>query len=148
MPPKSASAQLVARLLASVRARDSVSAGSRVDVAAAAFHRTSDELTRWVGAGCCQALLARALKRAAVEHPGLAGLGLEIGSPPRLTGFPEGIEAHGGKEMRAGLEASLVVLYDLLGRLIGDDLTTKLAELSMTKDVPGAAQPPDGEHSA
>jgi hypothetical protein len=145
---KSPSAQLVARLLASLRAQRSDAPAAALDIAVAAFHRTSHELSRWVGVGGCQALLSRALKRAAAQHPGLSGIGLELGSPPHLTGLDEGVEAHGGKAMRAGLEASLVILYELMGRLIGDDLATKLAELSMTNGVPGAAQSPDGEPSA
>ena len=134
--------ELAARLVAHARQDGRASASGTVDAATTAFDRVSAELSRWMGTGGCAALLNKALRKAQDDHPALAGVGV-TGLPPRLHRWSESAEAQGAKEVAAGVEAALVALLDLLGRLIGDDLSTKLAEMSMTNDASDAAPSPD-----
>lgn len=138
------SARLVTRLLAGTRPKAGA-AGGPLDNVAAAFDRTSHELSRWLGSGGCHELLARALKQVAVRHPALSRITLTAGSHPHLNGLAESLEASGPVATSAGLEAALVALFELLGRLIGEDLSTRLAELAMTNGAPDGAHPHDTE---
>jgi hypothetical protein len=97
-------------------------------------------LCRSLGATGCDALLTQALRRARAGHPALSGLGIVGGPQPHLDRLAETVEAHGAKKVAAGLEAALVALFEQLNRLIGADLSTTLAELSMSNDVPDAAK--------
>ena len=134
---------LAARLIANARRGGRASASGAVEAAATAFDGLAAELCRWLGAGGCHALLARALVHAKADHPALAGLAIVGGSNPRLDQVAEGVQAHGARRVGAGLEAALVALLELVGRLIGDDLSVKLAELSMTNGVSDAAHHED-----
>jgi hypothetical protein len=132
---------LATRLLAHAR-RDGRASGG-VEAAATAFDGLAVELCRWLGAGGCHALLTRALVQAKAHHPVLAGLAITTGARPRLDLVTESVHSHGAKKVGAGLEAALVSLLELVGRLIGDDLSVKLAELSMANGGRGAANPED-----
>lgn len=131
---------LATQLIARARRSERESAGRADGAAATAFHGLSAELARWMGAGGCEAILTRALRQARAAHPVLADVGLASDPLPRLEGLDEAVQAHGAPEIAAGLEAMLVAMFELLGRLIGDDLSTKLVELSMSDDVPEAAK--------
>lgn len=48
-----------------------------------------------------------------------------------MGGVPETITAHGDAATAEALESMLVHLVELLGRLIGDDMATKLIERSV-----------------
>jgi len=132
---------LAARLIGRARKSGRTSATGGVGAVETAFHLVLAELSRWMGAVGCHALLAQALRKVRADHPALAGVGIVSGPVARLDRLSESVEAHGAKEIAAGLEAALVALLELLGRLIGDDLSTKLVEMSMTNDVPDAAKP-------
>jgi hypothetical protein len=98
-------------------------------------------LSRWVGPDGCHALFARALAEARTEHPALMQIQLRARSEPYLDGVAETIMAHGEAATGAGLESMLVRLIALLGRLIGDEMATKLIEQSLAASERGAATP-------
>ena len=112
---------------------------------ASALRLAVAELSRWVGTNGCHALLTRALRRATQEHPALASIQVLTNSGLALAGVEESIESNGPRVVAAALTATLVQLFALLGRVIGDDLTLKLAEQITADDIPGAAQGEDEE---
>jgi hypothetical protein len=130
---------LAARLIA--HAQENGRATGTVGALETAFHLISGELSRSMGAGGCRALLSQALRKARAGRPALTGVDVVAGPHARLDGLKESVEVHGAKQVAAGLEATLVALFELLSRLIGDELSTTLAEMSMTNDERGAAQP-------
>jgi hypothetical protein len=135
-PARALASQLIARAQRS--GRDS--ADRAQGAAATAFHALSHELSRWLGAGGCHALLTRALRQARTAHPALLDVEIASDSHLRLRGLDDAVEAHGAPALAAGVEAMLVATFELLGRLVGDDVSTRLVELSMSDDVPDAAK--------
>jgi hypothetical protein len=97
---------------------------------AAAADHLYRELSRWVGPDGCHALFTRALAEARSEHPSLDEIRLGVGSQPYIGGVAETIAAYGDATTAKSLESMLVHLVELLGRLIGDDMATKLIERS------------------
>lgn len=61
----------------------------------------------------------------------MAQVQLRARSDPYIGGVPETIMAHGDAATAEALESMLVHLIQLLGRLIGDDMATKLIERSV-----------------
>jgi len=88
------------------------------------------ELSRWVGPDGCHALFTRALAEARDEFPPLAQIQLRPGSEPYIGGVGETVAAYGDTATATALEWMLIHLVELLGRLIGDDMATKLIERS------------------
>jgi hypothetical protein len=99
--------------------------------AAIASDQLYRELSRWVGSDGCHALFTRALAQARAEYPALGQIHLHARSDPYIDGVTETITAHGDPATAVGLEAMLVNLIELLGRLIGDDMATKLIERTL-----------------
>jgi len=97
---------------------------------AAAGDHLYRELSRWVGPDGCHALFTRALADARKEHEQLSEIQLRPGSDPYLGGVTETVAAYGDRATAEALESMLVHLVELLGRLIGDDMATKLIERS------------------
>jgi hypothetical protein len=56
-------------------------------------------------------------------------------SEPYVEGGTEAIDAYGAPQTAAAIESMLVRLIELLGRLIGDDLATKLVEESFPESA-------------
>jgi hypothetical protein len=110
------------------------SAGSATDDAALvqAAERTcacvSDGLARWFGPYGSLALVSRALGIAQARHPSLASVNVSSTPSPRFTGFAASAQSHGASAMVDGVVTLLAALDELLGRLIGDDLTRMLLE--------------------
>jgi len=73
----------------------------------------------------------RALAQARTEYPALGQVQLHARSEPYIDGVAEAIMAHGDPATAEALESMLVHLVELLGRLIGDDMATKLIERSL-----------------
>lgn len=107
---------------------------------AEALRLTVAELSRWVGSDGCQALLNRALNRALQSHPALSDVQVVSKSAPVLVGIEQSIESNGATAVAAGLTTTLVRLFELLERVIGEDLIAKLAEQIIPGDTAGAAQ--------
>ena len=97
------------------------------DVVAALEHLYVD-LSRWVGLDGCHALFARALADAREKQQVLGQITLHARSTPYLEGIAEAVEKDGSAKTAAALEAMLVMLIELLGRLIGIDMATNLIE--------------------
>jgi hypothetical protein len=60
----------------------------------------------------------------------LSQIKLRVGSEPYIGGVAETVLAYGDTATAKALEWMLVRLVELLGRLIGDDMATKLIERS------------------
>jgi len=99
--------------------------------AAAACNHLYWELSRWVGPDGSHALFARALAQTASEYADLEQIQLRARSEPYIDGIAESITARGDPATAEALESMLVRLVELLGRLIGDDMATKLVERSL-----------------
>ena len=106
--------------------------------AAIAFDHLYQSLSRWVGFDGCHALFTRAHANARATHSLLADIQLRARSTPYLDGVEETVDKHGAAETVEALESMLVVLIELLGRLIGDDMATKLIERDLAESGDGA----------
>jgi hypothetical protein len=122
--------QIVQRLISSHRS-DRAEEQPAAHAAAAACDHLYRELSRWVGPDGCHALFTRAMAEARIEHPVLGQIQLRARSEPYIDGVTETIMAHGDAAAAEALESLLVHLVELLGRLIGDDMATKLIERSV-----------------
>ena len=145
MKSDSPSAPDIAALLIAHELRDG-STVENVRPVASALHRAVVELSHWVGSVGCRALLTRALSRAAQHHRALANVQVVSHSAPVLEGVDESVEANGENAVAAGLSTTLVQLFELLVRLIGNDLTLKIAERITADDTSGAAHGDEEEH--
>jgi len=132
-PPDSAARNIAHRLIASSRS-EGHGGDSPARAAAAACDRLYRELSRWVGRDGCHALFTRALAQARTDHPALAKIQLRARAEPYIDGVPETIIAQGDPATAEALDAMLVSLVELLGRLIGDDMAMKLIERSLTSE--------------
>jgi len=81
----------------------------------------------------------RALAQAQLEYPALAQIQLHARSEPYIDGIAETIMAHGDPATAEALESMLVRLVELLGRLIGDDMASKLIDRSLAASEHGDA---------
>lgn len=120
-PPR----QLARRLIESRRSERAVTDSAARAAAAACDHLYRD-LSRWVGPDGCHALFTRARAQAQADHPALDQIHPIAGSEFYLHGVAETIMAHGDAATGKALESMLISLIELLGRLIGDDMATKL----------------------
>ena len=127
------SARQIARRL--IESRGSEQAGART--AAGACDQFYRELSRWVGADGCHALFVRALAQATTEFPLFRKIQLHARSEPYVEGVSEAIKAYGDDETAEALQALLIRLVELLGRLIGDDMVMKLIDRSVTASARG-----------
>jgi hypothetical protein len=133
LPPAS---QLARRLIDGSRGNGAPSPDS-AHSAAAAFDHLYQSLSRWVGLDGCHALFTRAHAQARAKYPLLADIQLRARSTPYLDGLTEAIDQYGAEETFEALESMLVTLIELLGRLIGDDMATKLIERDLAESADG-----------
>ena len=101
---------------------------AKADEFAAALERLYLDLSRWVGLDGCHALFTRALADAREKEKSLEAITLHARSTPYVQGVTEAVEKDGSAKTAAALEAMLVILIELLGRLIGIDMATNLIE--------------------
>jgi hypothetical protein len=73
----------------------------------------------------------RAAAQARTEFPLLEQIHLHARSEPYIEGVAETIMARGDPATAEALESVLVRLVELLGRLIGDDMSIKLIERTL-----------------
>ena len=133
------SARKIARRLINSRQSERADGRSPARVAVAASEQLYRELSRWVGPDGCHALFTRALAQARLDYPALAQIQLHARSEPYIDGIAETIMAHGDPATAEALESMLVRLVELLGRLIGDDMASKLIERSQAGPERGDA---------
>jgi hypothetical protein len=128
-------------------AQDGLGAGTPEEVAAAAERgcaRLRAVLTRWIGSEGFRVLVDRALAEARAEHPAVAGLQCQGGD---VEGISAAVGAHGAAEVMEGILALVARLIDLLGRLIGEEMATRMLELAWGGSArPGAGTVTDGVH--
>jgi hypothetical protein len=79
-----------------------------------------------VGAGGCNALLARALARAETNHPTLKDVRRLKGNDVQLDGVVASVETHGIAAVTAAIEALLAAVLDILTRLIGEEMAMRV----------------------
>lgn len=139
-PDQSGARQIARRLisLGGAEQRGSRTAPQAVFAAGEYLYR---DLSRWLGPDGCHALFRRALAEALTDYPVLGQIQLRARSEPYLEGVAETIMAHGAAATAEALESMLVRLIELLGRLIGDDMATKLIEGSLAEPARGDANP-------
>jgi hypothetical protein len=147
LSPDKQPARQIARRLIESRQPEGKGADSR-SPAAAACEDLYRDLSRWVGTDGCHALFARALAQTLVEYATLDQIKLRPRSEPYLDGVAETIMARGDAATTDALESMLVHLIELLGRLIGDDMATKLIERNLAAPERGDAAPDDRREEA
>jgi hypothetical protein len=130
-------ARQIAHRLINGRRSDRPGGDSAARAAAAACDHLYRELSQWVGPDGCHALFTRALAQARTEYPALAEIQLRARSEPYIDGVAETIMAHGDAAAAEALESMLVLLIELLGRLIGDDMALKLIQRSLAASERG-----------
>jgi hypothetical protein len=136
-PHTSPARQITSRLIDHSRALGG-SAPEFAHPPAAALDRLYLDLARWVGFDGCHALFTRALAEARTKHPILETIELHPRSTPYLEGVAETVEQHGARETDQALEAMLLVVVEVLGRLIGDEMATILIERGLPESGDGA----------
>jgi hypothetical protein len=137
LSPDKQPARQIARRLIESRQPEGKGADSRSRAAAAACEDLYRNLSRWVGTDGCHALFTRALAEARTEYTALDQLQLRPRSEPYVDGVAEAIMAHGDPAIAEGIESMLIRLVELLGRLIGDDMATKLINQSLAASESG-----------
>lgn len=104
--------------------------------------RVTDTLRDSMGDAGCAALLARALAHTEAAHPVLKDLRRSETDDVRLDGIAASVDAHGIEAVTAAVEALLAAVLDILTRLIGEDMATRLivhdGAQSRTRDEPRA----------
>jgi len=118
------------RLIDSRRTEQSEPSG-RARTVALACDALNRELSRWVGPDGCHALFKRSITQARTESGALDKIQLRPGADPYVEGVEESIRSHGDAAAAAALETVLVNVIELLGRLVGESMATKLIERSI-----------------
>jgi hypothetical protein len=108
--------------------------------------RLFTELSRWVGTDGSYALFTRAMSTARAAHPALRCLVLNARADLLMEGLADAVHAYGETAVVDGLEAMLVVLIELLGLLIGDDMAVTLVLPALPSQDDAAAT--DSERTA
>jgi hypothetical protein len=134
----SLSSRETARRLIDTRRPEQKQPDSRARAVAVACDALNRELSRWVGPEGCHAVFLRAIAQARTESPGLDKIQLRQGADPYVDGVEESIRSYGDAATADALQSVLVNVIELLGRLVGDSMATKLIELSI-------APPPHGD---
>jgi len=124
-------ARKLARRLIDARRSGRSESETPARAAAAAADGLFRELSRWVGLDGCYALFSRSLSEARADFPALAQIEIRARSQPHVDAVAETIMARGDPATAEALEFMIERLVELLGRLIGDDMATKLIERSL-----------------
>ncbi len=85
--------------------------------------------------------MTRALTEAHAEHPALRSLQATLPPDPKLEGLQASVRTHGVEAVAAGLTSALVEQFELLGRLIGEDMSARLID----PDGPDRQPPATGQ---
>jgi hypothetical protein len=123
--------QLVHRLIARIATPTNDPAAIALATHAAS-ERVYRELTRSLGQVGAAHLLSRAILIARPKHPALDQIRIDRQSTPDVTGVTAAIETFGAPATTAALEAVLATFLALLGRLIGEDLVSRLVEPALS----------------
>ncbi len=135
MPSDDLKAQNLTRRLVALAALEGDADGSGTLPAARAAERACRTLARSLGVAGFHALLTRALAQAKAEHPLLGGIRVGRLADTGLGDLKPLVKAHGADATSAGLEATMSMLFTLLGRLIGQDLVPRLVEVDAPRET-------------
>lgn len=133
MSPEPVAAEaLASRLLAQLSSRPEASEpGGDAVVARLSCEQVYGELARWLGPGSARALLSRGLAAARLDHPAVTQV--RVGeNGESVIDDASAIATHGSAAVAAGLRAVLTTMLDLLGRLVGNDLASRLLNDTVT----------------
>jgi len=125
------SSRQTARRLIDSRQPEQKEPDGRARAVAGACNALNRELSRWVGRDGSHALFMRAVAQARTESAALDRIYLRPGADPYVEGVEESIRAYGDAETADSLESVLVKVIELLERLVGDSMATKLIERSI-----------------
>ncbi|MEO8563856.1 MAG: hypothetical protein ABI601_17385 [bacterium] len=107
-----------------------------------------DGLARWFGTYGSLALVTRALAIAQAGHPALASVIVSSSPTPRLIGVSASVQSHGTSATADAIITLLATLYELLSRLIGDDMALGLlSQCAAPSASNGQAKSKDGQRS-
>lgn len=132
--------QLTSRLVSHVRGLEASGINFTHPAAAALDHLYRD-LARWIGFDGCHALFMRALAEARIDYPLLESIGLRPRETPYLEGVAETAEKHGARKTDEALEAMLVIVVGVLGRLIGDEMAANLIQRGLPVSADDDTEP-------
>jgi hypothetical protein len=138
----------IARRLIDSRRQERTGADPAARATASACDHLYRELSRWVGVDGCHALFTRAQSQARIEHPALISIQLQAGSELYIDGLAATIIAYGDAGTAEALESMLVRLLELLTRLIGDDMATKVIDRSLAASESGDGARDDSRERA
>jgi hypothetical protein len=144
----SPSARQAARRLIESRQPEREESDGRAYAVAVACNDLNRGLSRWVGSDGCHALFTRALAQTRTDSTTLDQIQLRPGADPYVDGVAESIASHGDSMVAEALESMLVNLVELLERLIGRGMATKLIERSIAALVNGDATSNDRREEA
>ena len=125
--PEAFALGMVRRLSASKAEGADPDALAGVRAACQHLHR---ELSFWLGADGSRALFTGAIGRARQQYPVLENIHYDALLTQNHPAIPQALQTHGARATAVALEGTLVMLIELLGRLIGDDMATRIVENS------------------
>ena len=127
MSPRSTAATKAAQRLWAHEAGKSEESEAVTSAAERVCARLRVELSRWIGADGYRALLRRALALTRPEFPALTGLSCEGRDGPELA---SAVRTHGAADVKGSVVAVVATLIDLLSRIVGEEMATRLVEQS------------------
>jgi hypothetical protein len=133
MAPALVSARQLAKRLVDRETSTGNAETTRASAAALAGEGVYRALSRWIGSDGCHALFARARAQEQPAHRALESLQLSPRHDPYIIGVDESIGEYGDDGTADAIEAMIVGMIELLGRLIGDDMATSLIERSLSE---------------
>lgn len=106
---------------------------TRASAAALAGEGLYRALSRWIGSDGCHALFTRARAQEQPTNRALESLQLSPRHDPYIIGVEESIGEYGVDATADAIEAMILGMIELLGRLIGVDMATSLIERSLSE---------------
>lgn len=134
-------------LEAASEAGSSVSGGSNAEarMLGAALQltcsRVSDNLREFMGVDGCSALLDRAIARTEDRHPVWREIRRRDRDGVHLDGIAASVDLHGIAAVSAAVNALLAALFEVLARLIGEDLALRMMGLETPPTETGGGEP-------
>ena len=125
MTPRSSAATQAALRLWAGATRGSAEPQAVVSAADQVCDRLRVGLGRWIGAEGYRALLGRALALTRPEFPLLTGLLCDGKDGPEAA---SAVRRHGPAEVAEGIVGLVATLIDLLSRIVGEEMATRLVE--------------------
>ena len=116
--------RLLSREAPSSNGGDAHAAGVALERACA---RVSERLRDSMGEEGHNALLARALAHTEGSHPALKGI-RRSDNGMHLDGIVASVEIHGVPAVTRSIEALFAAVFDILGRLIGEDMAVRIID--------------------